>query len=682
VASDDGFDSWSPRQHDLEISRASVLIRAAEAADIRLSAIHVARILGHEPTPAWRALLDAVKEHLPLVTSGRERFAKVVDELHGEANWENQERDVQNRLRTWFDGLPAEQRAELRVVAQGGGADELLANALVAGDGARFDLGQSFELPADVLASLTDADSARLARKSAFWSGLGVANGAAASAFLDEHFEKETLDGGADPKEIAWLTAVEPMTEPLIQELADAGQPLTLWRCSSTPDSVLDSIRQIAVKSQHKYVTTWLPHLLRDDTRPKILQRDREAIRQGYTLLGNATQKLTAEGSFRRELLRKVFDDKLARDLDFDRSVQVIRSFKPKVLTLQASGELDNSAQVRLARLNALLAGELSGEYARRRFVEDDANRTSEKAQTIIKALAVIGPASEVLQEVMHLGGLAKFIAASGDDLAGEAAELSALSGAGVSKQELVKRMRILAPAAVVAFAIASTVDTVEKHVDPHAAGAMFSSAAVLLSAVTGVLSVKYFADNYARLAAEGKLPEGIPVDPAFLARVKELSAAEVSEDEMLGTIQSALQDAGLEGLEQAELMAQIRKQASGKEFQKVLEACGSPRMRERYVAGLKEATGVNPARLGLTIGTYTAPLFGFLLGPVFLTQPIAYAIAGSYESILGAAAIYGYNSTSRMRWNRHVDGLMRDLGQPGVRRGVVSGGREIAGTA
>ncbi len=664
MAVDDPFEGYDPEEQEHEVSRAALLLRAADAADIKLSAIQVARVLGYEETRHLRSFLEKVKEVLPGFSSAKQRFNKAVGELHQQGLWDNTERDSQISLRTWFEGLTEAQRAGLEVQPQGGGPAFMRAMTLATtdGSGAEFDFGHSFELPADVMSRLSSDQQALVTNKRAFWEPVGVHNGAALADFLDDHFEHDALDTKKLPKEVGWLVGRDPRAAALIEEFAGSGTPLTLSRCKQTPEAVLDAIRHIAVRSQHKYVTTWLPHLLREESRPKVLERDREAVRRGYEILGHATLKMTEEGSFRRALLTSMFGEKLVEDLDFNASIELIQEFKPMVLSLQTDGAVTPDQQRRLADVNDVLAGSLAPEYARRRLVEDDANRTSEKAQTIIKVLAVVGPASEVLQEVMHLGGLAKFIAASGDDLAGEAAEISALKGAGLTTEELVQRLKVIAPVAVVAFAIASGVDKVQRTVSDRVAGTMFSSAAVLLSGVTGVLSVKYFADNYTKLAAEGKLHDRLPTDPAFLDHMKSIGSEQVSEEDILATIESALASAGLEGLEKEELMGQMRHEAAGEKFQELLGACNSPAARERYLAGLKEATGVNPARLGLTVGTYSAPLFGFLLGPIFLKSPLAYAVAGSYETLCGAAAIFAFNATSRIRWNHYIDGHGPDL--------------------
>jgi hypothetical protein len=85
-----------------------------------------------------------------------------------------------------------------------------------------------------------------------------------------------------------------------------------------------------------------------------------------------------------------------------------------------------------------------------------------------------------------------------------------------------------------------------------------------------------------------------------------------------------------------------------------------TPGVGKRYAAGLKEVCGVNPTQLGLTFGTYTAPIFGAIFGPLFLKNPFAYAGAGSYETLCGALAVYGYNGTAKLRWRRHVNKKIR----------------------
>jgi hypothetical protein len=166
--------------------------------------------------------------------------------------------------------------------------------------------------------------------------------------------------------------------------------------------------------------------------------------------------------------------------------------------------------------------------------------------------------------------------------------------------------MKILAPAAVVAFISASVIDVVSERLNDRLAGTLFSSTAVLLSAVTGVLSVKYFADQYRELIREGKITR-------------------VASDRPPGW-----RERYLTGL---------------------AEAMGI----NPTLFGMREAMGINPARLGLTIGTYTAPLIGALLGPIFLHNPLLYAVAGSYETIVGALSIWLFNISFEARWKQFV---------------------------
>ena len=526
------FEQLSPAHQAFEVSRARAVLEAAEVADIKLSAVAVAQLLGYEPASQFRATVEKIKAALPGIRSDRQKFGKVIDTLHQTASWEDQERNVQAELHAWFSGLSEEQRESVVLSPQSAGDPILSSWNLEVTDGSdeSFPVGHMVEVPGMVLAHLSPGQRADLEQRRKFWNRVGLQQGPAIEAFIPDHFQQEELVPDSPvPKEVEWLVAQDPAIGTFIDELLAQGAAVSLLRCSQTPDSVLDSIRHIAVKSQHKYVTTWLPYLLQSDVQPKVLDRDLAAIAQAYDTLNQATDRMTSEGGFRRKLLTEMFERRMADDLDFAASVDLIQAFKDKVVGLQVRGPVTPDQARQLSGVNQVLAQGLGVEYARRRLVQDDANRTSEKAQAIIKVLAVIGPLSVVVQDVAHLGGVAKFLAASGDDVAGGAAEMSALKGAGVSSDEILKRVGVLAPVAVAAFFIAGAVDKVQKTVNPRLAGAMFSSAAVLLSAATGLISIKYFADSYLRLAAEGKLPGEIPADPKFLEQLKESCAIPAS---------------------------------------------------------------------------------------------------------------------------------------------------------
>jgi hypothetical protein len=658
--SEDQFDALAPEQQDHEVSRALTLIEAAETSDIKLSAQDIAMILGYEEPSRVRGLMEKVREKTPGLHSRRERFSAAIDDIQEKAQWGNQERDQQAAAGQWFADLSPDQASSIHLHINGAGPEALQSLGLSTGGEPpqTFEVSRMMTLPEDIKQALSPEEQQFLESRQQFWHSLKVETGPAAERFLEDHFERVKIDlNGEVPPEMEWLLSEQGGIKEIIQQLQASGAEVTLLKCRETPDSVLDAIRHVAVKSQHKFVTTWLPQLLGKDAQPKVLESDRESVREGYRRLQTATDKLVPDGSFRHALVTELFSQKETEDLDFDRSIQLIQAFGHNVLALQASGEPTLEQAGQIEEINDVLANGLGREYARRRLTADDAARSSEGARAIIKTLAVLGPTVEVMENYLHIGGIAKMLAASGDDVLSEAAELSALKGAGMNREELMKRVKILAPAAILAMGTASLVDKVGKTVNQRVAGTMFSSAAVMLSAATGVLSVKYFADQYRMVAEEGKLPDRVAIDPAVAERLGQLETESISTDELVATIEEALEAAGSTGLEHEEVMQQIREMAQAQPVQQIVEACQSPSARERYRAGLKEAMGVNPARLGLTVGTYSAPAMGALLGPVFLRNPMLYALAGSYETICGAASMWIYDKTFDLRWNRFIKG-------------------------
>ncbi|CAM2191086.1 conserved protein of unknown function [Paraburkholderia kururiensis] len=657
------FDTAAGRE---ELSRAITLLSTANAAEVKLSARDIAYVLGYERAPFFRRSADTVRRVMPRMKRCDERVKDVVSHLHERAVWEHDEWGQRNALSDWVGALTPQQRAGLHVVHEAsGGPAWTRAFKIATRDGEHetsFDAGHMLNVPADVLAALPQQAREALQTRRERWNALGVTSGPEAEEFVEAHFERESFDADSDemPTEMAALVEMYPEAAQIVERLYAQGATLHLVRCSQTPDAVLDAIRHVATHSQHKFVTTWLPGLVRAGARPKVLESDLERLREeSGKQLGRALEKAgpQARDGFRGAVLAQMSSDALADDEDFDTPINLIRDFSSDVLSVSASGgEHDARTQADVARLDTLLADTFGREYALRRLSADDANRTSEGARAILTSLAVMAPTVEVVQDALHMGGFAKFLAASADDVMAEGAELSALRGAGMSNDEMRKRIATLAPVAVLALFAANSIDEVSHTVGDHAGGALFSTGAVMLSAATGLMSVKYFADNYRKLEREGKLPERIVLDAATREQLDALAAENPSPEELARIVDAALEQCGTDGTERERIVAQMRQLDSPQAIESLLNQSAPAGRLEAWRAGMKEAMGVNPARLGLTLGTYSAPAMGALLGPLFLHVPIAYAAAGSYETFMGVLTIWLHNLTFGARWRHAVD--------------------------
>jgi len=375
----EAFRALTRRQKELQVKRSLAILEAAEDAHADLSAVALSKELGYENRSHVGAGFQKVKQVLPRVASDGQKIRKAIDVLHQSAIWENEERNLQANLKTWFAGLSPQEKRLLVLTPQAGGHPEIASWELnVIGTDLTFALGHSLELPRNVMTRLTADERSIVEQRQKFWTNFGLSNGGAIKAFIEDHFDREDVRAtGDNPVEIEWLLANRPEAADLIKELEFYGNDVTLLRCNKTPDSVGDSIRHIAVKSQHKFVTTWLPHLLRGEADPQILHRDIEAVKEGHKALEQSRTQSTDRGSFRNLLLKEMFAQQHEENLDFEGAIRRIKEFRDEILQLQATGQLTKSQREQLEELNQNLSEGLGSEFARRRLIQDDANRTS-----------------------------------------------------------------------------------------------------------------------------------------------------------------------------------------------------------------------------------------------------------------------------------------------------------------
>ncbi|MFL9864630.1 hypothetical protein PQR67_10670 [Paraburkholderia fungorum] len=555
-------DTSQTRDADAEdVSRALTLIAAANRADVKLSAKDIAYGLGYERAPVMGRRIDAMKHRLPRLKSRCDRLQEVVDHLHQRATWEQQEGEDRARLTEWLGTQGAEARASLDVdLADSGGVLTMqpLTVRVQPSEGEAFDAGHMLSWPPEVLAALPPEQREWLDARRDVWNALGVESGPQVPTFVDDHFEVVTFRADGDmPREIERLVELSPAAKRTLDKLQQQGATLQFVKCKQTPDGVLEAIRHVATHSQHNFVSNWLPDLVKADIEPTVIQADRDRINENHPKQWAKSLAKVDDTSFRGQLLERQSAGELADKLDFTRSTGLIRTLSGSVMRVTASTG-DAVSKRELAALNATLGSMFGREYAHRLLTADDANSTSEGAQAIIKSLAVMAPTVEIVQDALHLGGVARFIAASGDDVMAEAAELSALRGAGMTPAEMRKRVVFLAPFAAAALAAASSIDEVAHKAGERVGGALFSVGAVLLSAVTGIMSVKYFAGQYRQLEQDGKLPGHLTLPPELRERLDELSEMDLSKDRLITIVDDALASCGAEPAEREAVLARM----------------------------------------------------------------------------------------------------------------------------
>lgn len=663
------FDSLSPEEQDEKLSWVLFMIDTANKHEIKLNARHIALVLGYENEGRASRALDQMKKYTPLfLKSRKQRFDRVIRYIQEGAELENEEFDEDCRFSTWMDHQNSDRLAQARLTADTVSHTRMETPILSLGESSNAELNFSLEKLLNVsekhLKKLPRTVQDVLVDRKEFWNGHGFASGPELKAFLEENFSRQEVSfDQKDPIEFSWLKTVHPEDYSFLKGLKDSGSTVRLVTCRKSPDSVLDAVRHIATDSQRKYVSTWLRGLVCDGVQPVVTKKDIENIERHYDRRIAGVQDIGGDDAvFRKKVITKMFADELPQKKDFKQSMDLISGFVPMYMYIEVSGPnctTDEIQALRIREINKKFSHGVGNEYALRKIIFDDADNVSEKAQTIMYAMAVIGPAAHVLEHTLELPWLAKFAAASTDDVMSEWAEISALLSAGVKWSEIRSRFKVLAPALVVASVLAASVDPARETLGDRAAGAIYSTAAVFLSAVTCVLSAKLFADEYGALAREGKLQGFCPTIGAEevekIRKELEKTGETIKPENIWSLLEKVLQKFGDDEATIKEKQKQFFAYTQSKEGKDVFEGLNEPSTLKRYKAGVKEAMGVNPARFGIAMGSFTSVIFGFLAGPLFLREPILYAGAGSYESFAGAASILGHKMNFPGSWRRFV---------------------------
>lgn len=277
------------------------------------------------------------------------------------------------------------------------------------------------------------------------------------------------------PQEIRFLLTRYPEYRERIASILQQGKAIGVRTVRQTPPVILRAVHTIAVHSQGNYIVTWLPELLRNKHRPHFTDQDRAAAE--------------ARGESLDEAIETILKDRLR--------------FKRLVLIDEENIGIRPEEQRLMTELSELMYP-LAVDYTIFRVIADNAHERTAIAQSIIKALLIVGPIAHVLEK--FAAGIGKVFAASVDDVLGEAAELTALRGTGFSWRELIKRSRILLPVFALATWGAFSVEHLLEEGRILTGGAIFGLSAVALSLTTAIQSLFMYRRNLRRIAAEGKV--------------------------------------------------------------------------------------------------------------------------------------------------------------------------------
>ena len=285
----------------------------------------------------------------------------------------------------------------------------------------------------------------------------------------------EQLSVGRLPLEFRYLFAKKPSRIESCRLLMEKGHGIGIRRVRHTPEHLLRAIDQIARRTQANTLLPWLPNLLRHETIPVFSREDLERAESSGVNLYEELKLITAE---RFEFVRFVLVD-----------------LKNQTISIEDQKIVDE--------LNREIYP-MAIEWIVHRVLSDNAHTRTEVAQSIIKALVILGPIAHALEHVVH--GLGKIFVASADDLLSETAELFALRGSGFSWKELAKRSRILIPifflATYGAYRVEGLIDQ-ERYI---LAGSIFGLSTVALSLTTAIQSIFLYRASYVTLHRDGKL--------------------------------------------------------------------------------------------------------------------------------------------------------------------------------
>ncbi|MBI2444505.1 MAG: hypothetical protein HYV42_04675 [Candidatus Magasanikbacteria bacterium] len=276
------------------------------------------------------------------------------------------------------------------------------------------------------------------------------------------------------PLEIQYIFARYPEYQKRVRAILTQGKAIGVRTVLKTPENILKAVHTISVHSQHNYIITWLPELLRNKHLPVITEADRA--------------RAAAHGENLEAAIATIERDRLR--------------FKRLVLIDEENIGIKPEEQRLMTELSELIYP-LQVDYAVFRVIADNAHERTAIAQSIIKALLIVGPIAHILEK--FAAGIGKVFAASADDLLGESAELMALRGSGFSWRELARRSRILIPVFALATYGAFSVHGLLEEGHIIWGGIIFGLSAVALSLTTAIQSFFMYQKNLRALHQEGK---------------------------------------------------------------------------------------------------------------------------------------------------------------------------------
>ena len=276
------------------------------------------------------------------------------------------------------------------------------------------------------------------------------------------------------PIELQYVLSLKPSRVEAFRGFLEQGYGVGVRSVEKTPERILQAVEHISRLSQANTIIPWLEGLLRREEFPSFTLDEMERAAE--------------------------------KGVNLNEEVRVILSHRyefTKIILVDLHNRCIGAAEQNMVQeLNQELFP-LAIESIIHRIVFDSAHTRTEVAQSILKALIIVGPIAHTLEHLVS--GLGKVFAASVDDVLTEVAELFALRGSGFTWRQLARRSRILIPVFFLATYGAFHVETVIQQGHLAAAGALFGLSAVSLSLVTAIQSIGMYRQAFLSLVTQGK---------------------------------------------------------------------------------------------------------------------------------------------------------------------------------
>lgn len=277
------------------------------------------------------------------------------------------------------------------------------------------------------------------------------------------------------PIEIRYVMSVRPSRHETFRKLLERGYGIGVRTVDKTPERVLLAVDRISRETQHNTVLPWLERLLRHDELPVFSEEDLRRTEMGGVNLYEEVRIIVAKRYEFKKIVLVALENQCLTEAEQKMMEEVNQDLYPYAIDVIVN-----------------------------RVTFDNAHTRTEAAQSIIKALIIVGPIAHALEHV--LSGIGKVFAATVDDVLSEVAELFALRGSGFTWKLLMKRSRILIPVFILATYGAFQVEPLIEEGHALQAGIVFGLSAVALSLTTAIQSVFLYRKAFATLEQEGKL--------------------------------------------------------------------------------------------------------------------------------------------------------------------------------